>query len=468
MRRRKNRNPDENLTSLLSAIERQAVAPDPELLKQLRERSAREFTTRASDLSATPSKSIRVAAIRSMIMKSPWTKLAVAAAVLIACAVGLSLWRGTGSGIVLADVLARIEQVKAFRCKGMSKSTSETPTGEPFLWELRTEILESKEYGIQLSHWQLDPNGVRTSRTETYFDVAEKIVTTVDHAAKRYIRAELDDFMAQQIKKEYGRYSDPAGFLREIIACKYESIGRSTIDGADVEAFLATDPNYSRHWPPGLTDPQTDVKVWIDVKTRLPVRYESVTNGLDARGAKVSFHFALYDFQWDIPVDVSEVEPPGVPDGYAVLVEKSPGVVNEQVAIESFKQYADLLGKYPENLDLNGPPPSMALQFELDKSDSAAATQLKEQLKALAGLERANRLADAALPTWRSCTFYMNLTNGRKDPAYYGKTVTPKDANKVLLRWKVSDTEYRIIFGDLHAETVSPERLAEMEKALPK
>jgi hypothetical protein len=36
------------------------------------------------------------------------------------------------------------------------------------------------------------------------------------------------------------------------------------------------------------------------------------------------------------------------------------------------------------------------------------------------------------------------------------------------MQWKVSDNEYRFIFGNLHAETVSPEKLAELEKALPK
>jgi len=60
------------------------------------------------------------------------------------------------------------------------------------------------------------------------------------------------------------------------------------------------------------------------------------------------------------------------------------------------------------------------------------------------------------------------LIDDRKDPAYYGRTVTPRDADKVLLRWKLSDKEYRVIFGDLHAETVSPERLADLEKSLPK
>src|SRR4030042_5427832 len=46
-----------------------------------------------------------------IIMKSPLTKLAVAAVVVIACLIGPSLWRTTGSGIALAEGVARIEQV---------------------------------------------------------------------------------------------------------------------------------------------------------------------------------------------------------------------------------------------------------------------------------------------------------------------------------------------------------------------
>jgi hypothetical protein len=47
---------------------------------------------------------------------------------------------------------------------------------------------------------------------------------------------------------------------------------------------------------------------------------------------------------------------------------------------------------------------------------------------------------------------------------YYGKTVIPKDADKVLLRWKLDDGQYRVIFGDLIAKTVMAEELAELEK----
>ena len=44
--------------------------------------------------------------------------------------------------------------------------------------------------------------------------------------------------------------------------------------------------------------------------------------------------------------------------------------------------------------------------------------------------------------------------------------MTLQDTDKVLMPWRVSQTEYRVIFGDLHAETVSPEKLAELEAAV--
>ena len=49
------------------------------------------------------------------------------------------------------------------------------------------------------------------------------------------------------------------------------------------------------------------------------------------------------------------------------------------------------------------------------------------------------------------------------DAAYYGKTVGPKDKDKVLLRWKLDDGRSEVIFGDLHAETVTGERLLALE-----
>ena len=68
----------------------------------------------------------------------------------------------------------------------------------------------------------------------------------------------------------------------------------------------------------------------------------------------------------------------------------------------------------------------------------------------------------------RVSVFLGALVEDKKDPAYYGETVTPKDKDKVLMRWKVSDNEYRVIYGDLLAETVATEKMAELEAALLK
>ena len=55
------------------------------------------------------------------------------------------------------------------------------------------------------------------------------------------------------------------------------------------------------------------------------------------------------------------------------------------------------------------------------------------------------------------------LEDQGKEPMYYGQTVTAADADKVLLRWKLNDTQYRVIFGDLRIEDVTSARLAELE-----
>jgi hypothetical protein len=104
----------------------------------------------------------------------------------------------------------------------------------------------------------------------------------------------------------------------------------------------------------------------------------------------------------------------------------------------------------------------------LEKSETPAAMRLKEEIKGLTDEEMNNKLADFLMPIRGLELFYSRFNWYKKDPAYYGKTVTPKDADRVLMRWKVSDNEYRVIFGDLHAQTVTAEKLAELEKALPK
>jgi hypothetical protein len=59
--------------------------------------------------------------------------------------------------------------------------------------------------------------------------------------------------------------------------------------------------------------------------------------------------------------------------------------------------------------------------------------------------------------------FYGKLIRENKDVAYYGDKITVQDSDKELMRWKISEDEYRVIYGDLTAETISTEQLTELE-----
>jgi hypothetical protein len=394
-------------------------------------------------------------------MKSPITKLAVAAVVVIACLIGLSFWRTTGSGIALADVLARMEQVRAVKFKWTYTMTGGDPDpNKPYRnFETRSTSLASGEYGTKDNWETLDLNGGKeTFFQERYVLPQKKTFILINLQGKTYLRKELEDADVEQIQKEnLGR--DPLSLLKGILKTKYESLGRSTMDGIEVAGFRTTDPSLSVGKG---ENPQTDNKIWVDVKTLLPVRYDCLTsvevNEWGERSNRIH-HFVMHDFQWDVSVGPAEFEPPPIPDGYKVA-DQFPDLVNEETAIQGLKQCVELLGNYPERIAFS------YLWSGFKKSETPAVLRLKEELKGLTELEKDYKKLDVLKPMRFLNKFYLGLAS--KDSAYYGKAVTPKDADKVLLRWKVSNSEYRVIYGDLHAETVTAEALTELEKALPK
>ncbi len=401
-------------------------------------------------------------AVRRFIMRSPMTKLAVAASVIVACVIGLSLWRGTQSGIALADVLTRIEQVKAYRYKSSHQSWGEKVTGKdpnkPYNVEAHATILKSQEYGSKVTGEILDPHGGWSKTDESYYLPAKRTLISISPKQKKYRRTEFDDRWAEQFQ------DGPVEMTKRMLEYKYESLGRSTIDGIEVEGFRTTDPNYGIRINLGESKIQADQKIWVDVKTRLPVRYDGTYVSFYEVGNKKQYsHNVLYDFQWDVPVAAADFEPV-IPDDYTRWVVKYPAHITEETAIEGLKLLVELLGKYPEEItDLDVRPLRLA-----EKSDTPAAMRLKEETKGLTDEQINHKLVDFMMPIRGLDLFYMRLQWYKKDRAYYGKTVTPKDADKVLMRWKLSDNEYRVIYGDLHTETVSSDKLAELEKALPK
>ena len=386
-------------------------------------------------------------------MKNPLAKLAVAAVLAIVCVTGISLWMGTQSGIALADVLSRIEQVSAYMYQMSMTVAGEIVPGRPVNHEMTATALISQEHGVKMTMETVDPNSGETIPQEMYMLPQKKSMILIMPGHKKYSQVEIDDTMIERMQKQN---NDPRAMIKQILECEYKSLGKSTIDGVEVEGFQTTDPSYQA----GAFG-QVDVKLWVGLDTWLPVRSE-----IDMWvGDNMHMQGVIFDFQWDVPVDAAEFEPV-IPEDYRTLAGgpiKMPPI-NEENAIQGLKLFAELTGQYPEKLGLMD---LMAQMGKLQDSGTPAGEQLREEFKGLDPEERARKILDTMMPIQSLGAFHMLLVQDKKEPAYYGSIVTPEDADQVLLRWKVAENEYRVIFGDLHAETVTAEVLVEYEKALP-
>jgi hypothetical protein len=58
---------------------------------------------------------------------------------------------------------------------------------------------------------------------------------------------------------------------------------------------------------------------------------------------------------------------------------------------------------------------------------------------------------------------YELLIQSGKDAVYYGDSIDPQDKDAILIQWKVSEGEYRVVFGDLREETVNAEELIRLQ-----
>ena len=80
-------------------------------------------------------------------MRSSIAKIAIAAAVVLAALGAWSLWSGTESGVALADVLVKVEQVQAFMYKITMHVKGQMPGTTGPDTNMNGSILIANEYG---------------------------------------------------------------------------------------------------------------------------------------------------------------------------------------------------------------------------------------------------------------------------------------------------------------------------------
>jgi hypothetical protein len=380
-------------------------------------------------------------------MKSNITKLTTAAVMIIACTIGLIFWNSTGSGIALADVLTRIEQVTGYTYQMNSTTTKQQLTGT------RTyNVLVSKEYGIKMTITQADPNSQPKYNTGDvwYLLTQSNSIVKVSLKKKTYDRFVYDGVKLDFYKEQY---NEPRAIIKQILNCSHKSLGQSIIDGITVEGFRTTDLAYGGGFfgeAARTEDPQkVDVKLWVDLKTFLPVRLEEDIVKKDG----TQLHEVSYDFRWNVIINPDDFVPEILEDYRAPAGDIIIQPTNEENAIKGLKLFANAAGKYPENLDYKAFKKEYKRLFPPDPNSYKDLSDEERTQKTNEGLSHA---APAFL--------YRKLIGENREPAYYGETVGPDDTDKVLLRWKLDDGQYRVIFGNLNAKNVTVEELNELEK----
>jgi hypothetical protein len=392
--------------------------------------------------------------IKRLVMRNSAVKMAVAAAVVLVAVGGWFLWKGTDSGVALADVLARVEQIRALTYQ-MDNHTKVTMLGAGgFEMDMRMTWLISDDYGMRVDTRTTGSTTSQVTEQQAYILPGQNTMLTVEPAKKQYARMVLDDAMIEKERKET---NDPRTMIQRLLGCRYEDLGVTMLDGIEVQGFQSTDPALMA----GAED--VNVKVWVDLKTRLPVRVE----GKMKMSNEVESQYIIHDFQWDVPVSADEFTPVIPPDYTPSLADGTKTVSpTEQGAIEGLQFCVEFTGAYPKSLGLDSLMDTMRLfatsQTPAAKKFEQETAQLKSQEEQMA------KAMEIARPIQSLTMFYMMLSQQQKEPAYYGHLVQPGDATLPLMRWKTADNEYRVIFGDLHALTVTGEELTALEAALPK
>jgi hypothetical protein len=125
-------------------------------------------------------------------------------------------------------------------------------------------------------------------------------------AEKKWSRTPLPP---EQRGKMPEQYEDPADYIRRFMARPYKELGRSVIDGIEVEGVEVADPPTD-----GDAKLENGVgRMWVDVQTELPVRIE-IEGTADAMAVRW-----LMEFKWSEAVDPALFEP-NIPSDYTPLI----------------------------------------------------------------------------------------------------------------------------------------------------
>ena len=385
--------------SLLKAVGAES-APNKDFLDKLRTLSTQEFETAAND-----------AAPRSFespwrhIMKNRITQVTSAAVILIAALVGIHFFVGGGVKVTFAEAVKPIMKAATLSYDFIVGTEQDGVA----MHDIVTDSRIRRTMGDSIMVIDMDQKKMLilndTKKEASYFDTTGPLGTGTQDFIKfiRYMLAKC------QANPEFSP----------------ESLGEKEIDGRTVVGFKAGGPN-------------EQISIWADARTAAPVQIEF---GMSSQP------YIIKNFQFDIPVDVSQVSME-VPSGYTLKETKLDlSNVTERDFIAGLKVWIEVLldGRFPESIT-----PKEYMQQMPQLETKVAALNLPEQ--------EAEKLGTRFVKGMMFINLFRAHGQGQwhyaGQDAEYGDHETP-----VFWYQPVNSETWRVVYADLSVKDVAAEQL---------
>ncbi|MEN6334438.1 MAG: hypothetical protein ABFE01_09270 [Phycisphaerales bacterium] len=237
--------------------------------------------------------------MRRTIMTSSITKLAAAAAVVLAALLGLNIINTPGGSVAWAQIPSHIQAIDTFMFRLTIGVRDPNGVNPPVEKSPQWTFYLSERYGFRM-----DIRG-GDAGVSWYVPPTEDTLTMVIPAEKKWSKTPLPP---EQRGKMPDEYEDPAEYLTKFLARPQKELGRSVIDGVEVEGVEVTDPpTHGKKLENGIG------RLWVNPVTELPIRIEIEGT---ADGAAVRW---LMEFKWSEAVDPAVFEP-NIPSDYTPLM----------------------------------------------------------------------------------------------------------------------------------------------------
>ncbi len=360
--------------------------------------------------------------LRRSIMKSPMTKVAVAALVIVAVGIGISV---IGSGTpAFAQVVRSILEARTATFRVVTNAPDQPAT-----------TMEGKFMDPGLGRHVMRMGEVETIMIMDYVQGKGLVLVPSQNMA---MAIELED---RPNELDPGRINVFKVLRDRIIAAQenqdesVEYLGESQIDGRDVIGYR-------------MTEDGTDTTIWADVDSLLPLQIEYSMG--EALGQPVTV--TMMDIQFNVPLDLAEFKTT-VPAGYQEMsMQVDASKPTETDLVEMLGLWVEITdGQFPSDLTLEavkdlGQAIEGKLNLPAGQKPDLNDPAFKEFMQTFQKINR-------------SLMFVRNLP-AEADWHYAGAEATSGDKTTPICWYRPTDSEtYRVIYADLSVLDVAPEEL---------